>query len=158
MPPLLQTYLGHLGKPSIELPLFKLKKAGARIPVAPRHDALNAWLTPFFFEDRRHVFYVTTKKSFVPPQQWFWFYGYYGVFDNSMYADIPLLVMPEYRLPGPGPYESGLMGFESTSPSMTRFVSEDAYIKRLLPMTGTVRLNGAQIGPAGGVIKATQNQ
>ncbi|MGH8470922.1 MAG: hypothetical protein ACREVJ_00305 [Gammaproteobacteria bacterium] len=66
------------------------------------------------------------------------------------------LIMPEYEPPGPGPYEFGLTGIDPSS--IKRLVSEDAYIKKGIPMTSTVLLDGAEIGPAGRIVTTLQKQ
>src|SRR5262249_11584118 len=38
--------------------------------VAPHHDLLHPWDAPFFYEDRRHVFYITPTGSIVTILDW----------------------------------------------------------------------------------------
>jgi hypothetical protein len=121
----------------------------AERPVQPHHVTNAAWAVPFFYRDPLHVFHVTTTRKAVPIQDSL---SYFDLSDVATSA-IGSLIMPEYQPPGPGPYELGLAGVQGAS-SMKRFVSGDAYIKRGIPMTGTVSLNGAAIGPSGGVVDA----
>jgi ABC toxin N-terminal region/Neuraminidase-like domain len=120
--------------------------------VQPQHRLHQIWEAPFFYEDRRHVFYVTTKKGFVPVQQSRW---YYVTGDSATYAPIQSLIMRQYKLPGSSPHESGPTRLDPSS--MKRFVTDDAYIKRGIPMTGAVGLDGVEIGPAGRVAHATES-
>jgi hypothetical protein len=97
-------------------------------------DLVDRWTAPFFYWDKRHVFYVTTKKAIKPAKSWD---GYLQLTEqNSIVFQIPTLVLGKKPPPGPSPIE--------------QFVSEDAYINKGIAMTGMVQYDGIGIGPAGG--------
>jgi ABC toxin N-terminal region/Neuraminidase-like domain/Putative peptidoglycan binding domain len=101
--------------------------------VDPLHNLNDMWEAPFFYEDRRHVFYVTTKKVVKPMKRWT---GYVQLTDeNITLAQMLPLVFEKKPVPGPLPVEM--------------FVSEDAYINKQLQMTGTVLYDGVAIGQGG---------
>jgi hypothetical protein len=112
--------------------------------IEPLHPLQNAWDAPFFFQDSRHVFYVSTCESFInavnpPPQPG---------------PDIPPLVFKQdprlETIPvkyGPvitGPHP----GIVDPSP-LERFVSEDANIRTTISTGPVVRFGDREIGPAG---------
>ena len=145
-------YTKELWGPPIKNPLLENKIADRA--VEPRHWFQSPWRAPFFYEDRRHVFYVTTKEVFVRLQKW---PSYHITVASALYALKSPLIMEEYKPPGPDPYEFGPIGLADPS-SMKRFVSEDAYIKKGITLTSPVRLGGATIGPAGRVVSVKQEQ
>jgi len=130
--------------------IFKLKDSAPHVQVAPRHDISQEWIAPFFHQDSRHVFYVTTEMTPVPISRGT---AYSSSPDSNMSRAIGSLVLPQYQRPGPGPLESSSIMHDRAS-STKRFVSEDAYIKIGLPMAGTVSVHGAEVGPAGFVVNA----
>lgn len=119
--------------------------------IQARHDLRNPWLTPFFYEDSRHVFYVGTTQEPVTVSQW----HAYGVGANSstQKLDIPPIVFEETNvipdILGPIVLDPHVRVVDAAQ--IQRFVSEDAYIKRGLGATGTVQFGDKQIGPAGGL-------
>lgn len=126
--------------------------------IEPRHPLSSPWDAPFFYEDSRHVFYVTTAEHSVSIKA----STAYGPSRTPKRPDraIPPLVQKElaYRPPRPTPddlYGSNVKGpgFGTTDPSpLARFVSEDAYISRGIATVGTVRYGTQEIGAAGRVI------
>jgi hypothetical protein len=115
--------------------------------IVPRHHLANGWEAPFFYWDSRHAFYVTTKKEKVRIQNRT---SYYEVPDATMLMSIKPLIIEEYELGAPGPYEVAPTKLNDPA-AMKRFVSQDAYIKKAILITSTVHLDGAEIGPAGRV-------
>jgi hypothetical protein len=122
----------------------------------PLQDLQNPWDAPFFVEDRRHVFYLTTQENPV----WIPNYHDYGAARGSMMATMnlpPLLLATEQSSPiipkffgdggpnGPGVIDSGAVG---------RFVTQDAYIRQGLGSAGKVQFGGVQIGPSGAISNA----
>jgi hypothetical protein len=115
-------------------------------------NASNSWTTPFFFEDSRHVFFVTTTEGPPTVQD---SNGFRAFFPPSQpFPDIPHLVLrhdSELQIGGDraGPIGDGRgFGFVDPSP-MQRFVTEDAYIQTGIGSSGSVRYDGLAIGPAG---------
>jgi hypothetical protein len=70
--------------------------------VEPQPGLADAWDPPFFFEDRRNLFYVTTNATLGTIQEFAGF-GILSI-DPSLQgtvANIPPLVLPEQRAPSP---------------------------------------------------------
>ena len=124
--------------------------------IAPTHRLANIWDAPFFYEDSRHVFFVTvTERAVRIPD-----HPNFGlVFNPSVYATakLPPLV---FQTQPPVPTRPLLLGDgDSTSPdvgninpgAIQRFVTEDAYIHTGLGATGSVTYGNSQIGPTGGI-------
>ena len=120
--------------------------------IEPHHSHLNVWDAPFFFEDGRHVFYVTTAESRAAIQD----SDGFGVSlpPPQRFDDIPhLMLRHDPKLPvapdrniqiGDGP------GFGLVDPSpMEQFISEDAYIHTGIGASGGVHYGDVEIGPAG---------
>jgi hypothetical protein len=120
--------------------------------VEPHHTLQNPWEAPFFYEDSRHVFFVTTEKGYVPvyDHQDFGFTLDPGVVNTGK---IPPLVFEEEPRPGPKLWGDG----DPVGPDLSvvnpnpllRFISEDANIRLGIGATGDVRYNGSRIGPSG---------
>lgn len=126
--------------------------------VAPDHVMSDPWDAPFFYEDNRHVFYVTTKEKLVEIPQ----LGGFGI-DPGLTTVIPaippLLFHEEFRLPRLGPDDDGDPVDEHigiTNPGLLRrLISEDANIRTGIASTGQVNFGDVMIGPKGAI--PTQN-
>jgi hypothetical protein len=146
------TFIIHYRGAEYDLPTPVLNNVIDDQTIEPLHTLQTPWLAPFFYEDSRHVFYVTTAARF-PPIAEISDYGV-SVFPRGNSKQMPPLVIEEDprvresedeftpvtigRDPGvvdPAPVE--------------RFVSEDAYINKGIGTTGTVHYDGTEIGPAG---------
>jgi len=145
-----------------DVPLESLQRSvltddSAATAVQPNHYVSKLWDAPFFFEDRRNVFYVTTTEQ----PTWVGGYGGFGVsFDPGLVATRvpPLVVQTVPQRPprfwgdggpiGPDP------GVIDPAP-MRQFVTEDAYIKQGLATTASVRYGEKQIGPSGAISAQT---
>lgn len=122
--------------------------------VEPHHPlAGDPWDPPFFYQDGRHAFYVTTDEALVTVPEW----HDYGIVLTTLtpVAEIPNLVqvlppkfekqpVPITRQPGFGVVDPAPMQF---------FVSEDAHIRTGLGTLGTVRYGDKDIGPSGSEIQ-----
>jgi hypothetical protein len=118
----------------------------------PSYQLPHPFDTPFFFEDRRHVFYVTTTEQPVL----IWNYSDYGFTVNPeirQFAQIPHLILqpdlsqemgPKFGPVGPDP------GVIDPAP-MQRFLTEDANIHQGLGTTGGIKYGGRLIGPSGAI-------
>jgi hypothetical protein len=124
--------------------------------VVPRHVLQNPWEAPFFYEDSRHVFYVTTEEQLIPVWN-----GYVvSAYTPKPQFDIaPLVFEAAEIIPDKiGPVISGRqLGIVDPSP-IERFVSEDAYISRGIASTGTVRFGDKEIGLAGSLMNGMRRQ
>ncbi|MGH8608503.1 MAG: neuraminidase-like domain-containing protein [Gammaproteobacteria bacterium] len=60
--------------PDHTLPRSVLKNQIGDRTIEPRHYLQNVWDAPFFYEDSRHVFYVTTTEELVTIPKWNWYF------------------------------------------------------------------------------------
>jgi hypothetical protein len=126
--------------------------------VKPNHYDINGWYAPFFYEDNRHVFYVTTAERIIQIPQW----KDFGivVIPPIWQLDIPPLVLePMERIPdliGPVSKQPGF-GIIDRSP-IERYVTEDAYIARGIGSVGTVRFGNKEIGPTGSQVNTMRTR
>ena len=139
-----------------------LKKPLPNRTVEPTHPLQNPRHTPFFYSDSLHVFFVTTTE----PTVWrFPVYIGYPIYTNlyttGTVLKLPDLVLktdprkevrPTFRADGV-PIELSGLGVIDPAP-MERFVTEDAYIRRGIGTTGSVKYGDTQIGPSGAVADA----
>lgn len=114
------------------------------------------WDAPFFYEDSRHVFYVTTIDTQVPVSD----YSPYGISatpDQKRALDIPPLVIdphleiePKYwRDGGPVGPDPAVMDRNS----IQSFITEDAYIHQGITTSVAIAYGDQQIGPSGAILK-----
>lgn len=120
--------------------------------VAPGEFSLNSrWEAPFFYEDSRHLFYVTTAVK-IPRLPQVNDYGV-SVFPNAGHQIPPLVIKEDPRVwATEDAFASVITGRDPgvVDPApIDRFVSEDAYINKGIGTTGTVDFDGAEIGPGG---------
>jgi len=119
--------------------------------VAPDHTMSDQWDAPFFYEDGRHVFYVTTKETLVDVPN----FGGFGIDPGliTFASDIPPLIFREEpKLPKFGPDDSGFLGqhIGVVNPDpLRRLISEDANIRTGIASTGQVSFGDVLIGPKG---------
>jgi Neuraminidase-like domain/ABC toxin N-terminal region len=124
--------------------------------IQPQHDLQNLWEAPFFYEDSRHVFYVTTTDRIVrlPDHD-----GFYLLKPSHIQGHIePVVLEQGASIPdkvGPLVQPRGF-GIENRA-VIERFVSEDTYIDKAVGTLGTIRYGEVAIGISGGLDKA-QNQ
>lgn len=132
-------------------PLFRtvlINKVSDRA-IVPLHTLQNPWDAPFFYEDSRHVFYVTTQEKFVSVAQW----NDLGVTTKppKMAFDIPPLIFEAIEIIpdrlGPVINQPGF-GVIDPSP-IEHFIKKGTYIHRGIGSSGTVRFGDKEIGPAG---------
>jgi hypothetical protein len=118
--------------------------------IEPAHPiAGDAWDVPFFYEDARHVFYVTTTERLVRIPEWIGYELAPSAPDREL-AVPPLVLTPVEVIPDPiGPVVKQ-PGFGVIDPlPVERFMSKDAYITRGIGTAGTVRYGNKDIGPGG---------
>jgi hypothetical protein len=117
-----------------------------------------SWDKPFFFEDSRHVFFVTTTETQVLVSNYpgYGFAGNHGLYHS---AQIPPLIVQTGPRPPVRPEFSGDGGSMGPDPGiidpapMRRFVTEDAYIRNGIGTTGGVMYGDRQIGPSGTLMR-----
>ncbi|MFH0344546.1 MAG: neuraminidase-like domain-containing protein [Chromatiales bacterium] len=117
--------------------------------IQPIHALRNSWDAPFFYEDSRHVFYVTTRERIAQISQW----NQFGIMPARVQPRLaipPLVFEPEEVIPDRyGPIVTARnVGVVDRAP-IERLVSEDARIDKVIGTTGTVRYGDKEIGPVG---------
>jgi hypothetical protein len=124
--------------------------------VEPHHALKYPNEAPFFFEDSRHTFFVTTTETPVLIKD----HPGYGIGPNpnpKQTIEIPPLVLQldPHKQVGPKFWgDGGPVGPDAgavDSAPMQNFLSEDAYIRQGLGSTGGVTYGGQQIGPSGSI-------
>jgi hypothetical protein len=132
-------------------------------PLLPRlvetHQPLqNLWDSPFFFEDSRHLFYVSTSERLVtiPENPLFGF----GARPTLGRTEIPPLMLeqPSLGIQDPGRVIIGPQLGIGDPGLMERFMAEDTNIRTCLGTSATVRFSGQEIGPAGALVKSRLQQ
>ncbi len=122
--------------------------------IQPSNPLQNVWDSPFFFQDSRHVFFVTTTDQ----QVWVPDSPSYGIAVKPSFiqvAKIPPLILPtdpHVQLESKLQNESSKIGPDSgiIDPAATRrFVTEDAFINQGFGTTIRVMYGDRQIGPLG---------
>lgn len=118
----------------------------------------NPWDAPFFYEDARYVFYVTTSEELIQIPQWNDFIISASL--PKVALNIPPLVFEQMKIiPDPfGPIiKQPGFGLIDSSP-VERYVTEDAYIHQAIGTSGTVHYGDTEIGLAGSQIKSIRTR
>src|SRR5262249_54874530 len=125
--------------------------------IQPNHPvAGNPWDPPFFYEDARNVFYVTTAEQLVLIPIWNDIGAFLPPVKPTLH--IPRLVLqPVTIIPDPiGPIAKQ-PGFGVNDPAPAgRYITLDAYINQALGTLGTVRYGDTEIGVAGSQVKSVR--
>lgn len=125
--------------------------------VGPHHSLeSNAWEAPFFYEDSRHAFYVTTAERLVLVPKW----NDFGIVTNTAKSayEIPKLALrPDTSVMGSPIPHIRQPGFGVLDPSLIeRYVTQDAYIGTAIGTPGTVAYGDKHIGPSGSQSKTAE--
>ncbi|HBB87905.1 MAG TPA: PA14 domain-containing protein,virulence plasmid 28 protein [Blastocatellia bacterium] len=126
--------------------------------IEPHHPLEgNPWDAPFFYEDRRHVFFVTTEEHLQNVRIW----NDLGIVSGPLYTSTTVTELPPLVwqtgtiIPDFGGPITRQPGFGVVDPAPAQFlVTEDAYITRGIGSPGTVRYGDKEIGPMGSNSKA----
>ena len=119
--------------------------------VVPDHPMPDRWDAPFFYEDGRHVFYVTTTEKLVEIPI------FTGVAvdpgDDETVLIIPPFVVEDKPLEFPDldggdPFDPG---FLVNPAEVRRFITEDANIRQGIGATGSIKFGDIAIGPQGAI-------
>jgi hypothetical protein len=120
--------------------------------IQPNHTVSNIWVAPLTFEDRRHVFYVTST------QQPVWIPSYIGIGVTQdpgpiKFPIVPGVVAQPYPVPIPRPWGDPVSpGFGVIDPlPVERLVAGDPYIRQGLATAATITYGNRQIGPIGAI-------
>jgi hypothetical protein len=126
--------------------------------VESRHPLNEPSAAPFFYEDSRHVFFVTTTEQQVQIGN---HRGYTIELESNieMAPKLPHLVIKAdpHNEAGNKFWGDGTYFGVSEPAAVNRFVTEDAYIRRAIGTTGIVKYGDRQIGPAGMVAEVQTN-
>jgi hypothetical protein len=141
---------GRPGIPSFERHIIK-SSIGANLTSTSFRPG-TSWDAPFFYEDSRHSFYVNTKERSVTVP---------GYFDYGLTTQPPQEFQIAPVVEPPQPPIRDQSNFVMIDPRIVmldpaplqRFVTEDAYIKKGIVTTGTIRYGDKDIGPTGILLK-----
>ena len=119
------------------------------LTVEPTHELDDTWDAPFFFVDNRHVFLVSTHSPYVP----LWSLADFGVNFGSVLSArsrVPPLVFETPPVVPPKPWEQVALdpGIGVNPAALRRHITEDAYIRKAVGVTGNVAFRGTMIGPS----------
>jgi Neuraminidase-like domain/FHA domain/Salmonella virulence plasmid 28.1kDa A protein len=120
--------------------------------VQPEPWLPDEWDAPFLYEDRRHLFYVTTTESLVP----IWRFSGFGILQASpgvLAAGLPVspLVLRQPVTAATPPEVLALAAADGDPAAVQRFVSASSAIKAALALPLTVTYQGQLISPIGSV-------
>ena len=130
-------------------------KIGYRV-IGHHHSLQNEWDAPLFYEDSRHVFYVTTAEKPVWIRDYSEFGTLVGLGPTQVMAIPPLVLQMDPKVQSkPKPWNDGAPivinpGVVDPAP-MERYVTEDAYIRQGIGTIGRVAFGDKQIGPSGAI-------
>jgi hypothetical protein len=108
------------------------------------------WDSPFFFEDRRNVFYVGTTDTWLP----FRLSSTYGIVAPSVYSasapNLPRLILNTPSPIAPGvPFANGYIPGGGDPVAFARFVNQNGTIRAALGSVTPLTYNGARLYPTG---------
>ena len=134
--------------------------------ITPHHPlGEKRFVAPFFMEDRRHAFFVSTSQEVKWLQDFFDLGIVYYPGPMVEVTIPPLIVQPEEVLVKPNLWgDGGPVGPIGPDPGVvyqagiTEFVTQDAYIKQGLGTSGAVIYGDMQIGPSGGFAQSPAMQ
>ena len=120
--------------------------------VQPQPSLPDAWDAPFFYEDRRHLFYVTTTESLVP----IWRFSGFGILQASPGLTASGLAISPVVLRHPvvaatPPEVLAVTAADGDPAAVQRFISAGTNIKAALALPLTVSYQGQLISPIGSV-------
>ena len=136
----------RLGSNSFKKSIFKSSISANLTSTSFRIGTL--WNAPFFYEDSRHVFYVSTKERSLPVPV----FPYYGWIDppTQVFQVEPVVEPPQPPIRDRSDF--AIVNQQNTTldtASLQRFVTEDAYIKKGIAIPGTIRYGDKDIGLTG---------
>jgi peptidoglycan hydrolase-like protein with peptidoglycan-binding domain len=130
----------------------------SRVPryVTPQLGLVDAWDAPFFYEDRRYVFYVTTSQTYYTLGD----FGGFGVLNLSptlvgTIHELPQLVLSLPPIPKPDPVAftttTGQVSNAGSAAPVQGFLAQSSTIRNALGSSAAVTFQGRQIYPSGSV-------
>jgi hypothetical protein len=120
--------------------------------IEPRHQVAGIFEAPFFFQDRRHAFFVKSEESRVLVGR----HLDIGIWraPPTVFVEPPVLVEPDFPRPPEEPFLPPDLikpGVVDPSPLET-FLREDLYVHQVMGTAGTIQFNGRLIGPRGSML------
>ena len=120
--------------------------------IQPETWLSDAWDAPFLYEDRRHLFYVTTTESLVP----IWRFSGFGILQASPGLTASGLAISPIVLRHPvvaatPPEVLAVTAADGDPAAVQRFISAGTNIKAALALPLTVSYQGQLISPIGSV-------
>jgi len=122
--------------------------------VEPQFGLPDAWDAPFFYEDRRYLFYVTTAENYVT----IWRYGGFGLNFGAATQKPPVFKIPPLTYPvTPVVPKDPIVQFtvnpiDTGDPAgLQRFVNEGTNIRVALGTGTVVTYQGRDIAPTGSI-------
>jgi hypothetical protein len=127
--------------------LFGLNRGQRTVEPAP---SPAGWDAPFFYEDRRNVFYVTTTETSTPFSE-APIYGLIpiGAVDTRISPELPPLVLRQPTVSETRPFASGLLPGGGETSAVAQFVAQDGPIRAVLGSTAAIVYHGTELYPAG---------
>jgi peptidoglycan hydrolase-like protein with peptidoglycan-binding domain len=127
--------------------ILGLKRVPRTVDTAPTSEG---WDSPFFFEDRRNLFYVTTAETWIP----FFDNPLYGLMNDSSTASAsiyfpPLVVKAPPAIPTTAPLGSGIVAGGGDPAAILRYVSQSGNIRVALGTVPPVVYQGTTLYPTG---------
>jgi Neuraminidase-like domain len=128
--------------------LFGLNRQPRIVDAAPNGAG---WNSPFFFEDRRNVFYVTTTESYVP----FFEVPIYGIVSINAFSASSSPVIPQLILDTPPDvlkptaFATGFFGGHDGTLAVSQFVTQNGAIHAALGSTAPVVYQNMTLYPTG---------
>ena len=117
--------------------------------IEPHHLVTGIFEAPFFFQDRRHVFFVKSEESKILVSG----YKDMGIFSPSkdVFVEASVLIKPDFPWPPEEvffPPDLIKPGVVDPSP-LESFLRGDAYIHQAIGTEGTIQFGDRLIGPGG---------
>ena len=136
-----------------------LGEASSYQVIDPAHSVTNIFETPFFFQDRRHVFFVCSESS------WIWVPDFHDVFVSPPWLELPDPVIPpisikaEYMPPVERAFPTDRIRPELVRPEpVGPYMRADPYIYRAIGTWGVVRFGDRLIGPGSSMPDRRRNR
>ena len=126
--------------------ILGLKRVPRTVDTAPTSDG---WDSPFFFEDRRNVFYVTTTET------WTLFFNSprYGLVDDSYIASSvlvpPLAVNAPRAIQATVPFATGIVAGGGDPAAIVHYLAQTGNIHVAIGSTTPVVYQGTTVYPTG---------
>ena len=118
--------------------------------IEPQPWLPDAWDAPFLYEDRRHIFYVTTTKRMIPV----WRFPGFGILTASPGVlgsglKVPPIVLRQPVTAATPPEVLAVSAASGDPAALQRFIAAGTNIRAALPSAVTISYQGQVISPTG---------